>query len=121
MKKNFLKSYKTLKGNLVIKKLIKEGIVILTKYIKVIYSYKSIDNESNKISVFISKKYLKKSIERNLVKRLIKESFRLQENILHYTNNTYYIIFIYKDYKIKKFNNIKKYIKKILYLMVNKY
>lgn len=117
MKKNYLNSFKKLKGNLNIKNIIETGFVISNKYIKAIYLIDNnyINNIYNKIAVFVPKKYIKKSVKRNLIKRLIKESFRLHKNILN--KKIYNIIFIYKYYKIKKYIIINNYIKNILYLI----
>lgn len=121
MKKN---SFKRIKGNLFIKKIIKYGNVISINNIKSIYLIDNTDNyiidtenqkKFNKISVFVPKKFIKHSVKRNLIKRLIKESFRLEQNILN--EKIYNIIFIYKYYKVEKNITIKNYIKDILYII----
>tara|TARA_Y100000992_G_scaffold260741_1_gene195805 strand:+ start:891 stop:1265 length:375 start_codon:yes stop_codon:yes gene_type:complete len=66
----------------------------------------------NKILISVSKKNIKSAVKRNLIKRRIKESYRLNKKQL--SNSGYSIAIIYVDNKILKFKQIEDFIQKIL-------
>lgn len=77
----------------------------------------------DKVSIFVSvpKRKLKKAVDRNRVKRLIKEAYRLNKNELKNkitaNNNSLLIGFVYVDDKIRSFDEISKGMKKALSLL----
>ena len=66
----------------------------------------------NKILISVSKKKIKSAVKRNLIKRRIRESYRLNKKKL--SNSGYSIAIIYVDYKILNFKEIDEFVKKIL-------
>ena len=66
----------------------------------------------NKILISVSKKNIKSAVKRNLIKRRIRESYRLNKKQL--SNSGYSLAIIYVDYKILKFSEIDEFVKKIL-------
>ena len=66
----------------------------------------------NKVLISVSKKNIKSAVKRNLLKRRIRESYRLNKKQL--SNSGYSIAIIYVDNKILKFKQIDDYIKKVL-------
>lgn len=66
----------------------------------------------NKILISVSKKNIKSAVKRNLLKRRIRESYRLNKKQL--SNSGYSIAIIYVDNKILKFKQIDDFIKKVL-------
>ena len=66
----------------------------------------------NKVLISVSKKNIKSVVKRNLLKRRIKESYRLNKKQL--SNSGYSIAIIYVDNKILKFKQIEDFIQKIL-------
>ena len=66
----------------------------------------------NKVLISVSKKNIKSAVKRNLLKRRIRESYRLNKKQL--SNSGYSIAIIYVDNKILKFKQIDDFIKKIL-------
>ena len=66
----------------------------------------------NKVLISVSKKNIKSAVKRNLIKRRIKESYRLNKKQL--SNSGYSIAIIYVDNKILKFKKIDDFIKKVL-------
>ena len=66
----------------------------------------------NKVLISVSKKNIKSAVKRNLLKRRIRESYRLNKKQL--SNSAYSIAIIYVDNKILKFKQIDDFIKKVL-------
>ena len=66
----------------------------------------------NKVLISVKKKNIKSAVKRNLIKRRIKESYRLNKKQL--SNSGYSIAIIYVDNKILKFKQIEDFIQKIL-------
>ena len=66
----------------------------------------------NKVLISVSKKNIKSAVKRNLIKRRIRESYRLNKKQL--SNSGYSIAIIYVDNKILKFKQIEDFVKKIL-------
>ena len=66
----------------------------------------------NKVLISVSKKNIKSAVKRNLLKRRIRESYRLNKKQL--SNSGYSIAIIYVDNKILKFKQIDDFIKKVL-------
>lgn len=110
MKKESLKHFERLKGRKNIKNIFKKGIKNYKYFINFIY-IKNKNFNFTKIGVFVPKQFLKKAVDRNIIKRLIKNSYRINKNIL---NKKLYIIFIYKYKKIVNYNYINLIMKKIL-------
>ncbi|WGH27687.1 MAG: ribonuclease P protein component [Candidatus Shikimatogenerans bostrichidophilus] len=74
---------------------------------KKIFNIKYLKNKKyNKILIIIPKKFIKKAVKRNKIKRIIYNSYLINKYIL--CNNLFFIIFIYKTYKIYKFNFLNK-------------
>ena len=74
--------------------------------------YSGKERSLNKILISVSKKNIKSAVKRNLIKRRIRESYRLNKKQL--SNSGYSIAIIYVDYKILKFKEIDEFVKKIL-------
>ena len=71
--------------------------------------------ETNQVLFSVSKKKLKKSVDRNLIKRRMRESYRLNKQILGEMNGGKKIIgLIYVSSEIVTFQVIENKIKKIL-------
>ena len=66
----------------------------------------------NKVLISVSKKNIKSAVKRNLLKRRIRESYRLNKEQL--SNSGYSIAIIYVDNKILNFKQIDDFIKKVL-------
>lgn len=116
IKNQCLKHFERLKGKKNIKHIFENGIKNYNYFINFIY-LKNKKINITKIAVFVPKQFLKKAIDRNIIKRLIKNSYRLNKNILN--NKLYYIIFFYKHKKIYNYNYINLVMKKILNYLAN--
>jgi ribonuclease P protein component len=74
---------------------------------KVYYSHAAIvDASPNKVLISVSKKNFKRAVDRNLLKRRIREAYRLQKNLLSPSSNLH-LGFIYTQKEILLFNEIK--------------
>lgn len=72
-----------LKSTKTISKLFKEGSGAFSYPVKFVYSISKVDVFSNpKVAVSVSGKIFKRATDRNLLKRRLRESYRLNKNIL---------------------------------------
>lgn len=113
---NCLKNIERLKGKKNIENIFINGKKNYQYFINFIY----ITNKNitiTKIGVFVPKQFLKKAVERNMIKRFIKTAYRLNKNILH--RKYYHIIFLYKNKKLMDYHHIDLIIKKILQYLAN--
>ncbi|MDR2520776.1 MAG: ribonuclease P protein component [Bacteroidales bacterium OttesenSCG-928-I14] len=87
---------------------------------RIVYLENIIKENVIPVSILISvqKKYLKHAVERNKIKRLIRESYRLTKyKLLNYfaiRDKNLLLAIIYKSCKLYKFNQIQMLINKIL-------
>ena len=80
--------------------------------IRVTYRFLPTEEEPlAQIGVTVSKRYFKKAVDRNRVKRLLRESYRLQKTDLalqlHQSHQKAYLFFIYTDNRIASFEVFK--------------
>lgn len=70
------------------------------------------------VGVTAGKKYFKKAVDRNRIKRLIREAYRLQKDdlmeALKQTGQKGFLFFVYTDKTIASFSTIKEAMKKAL-------
>ena len=104
-----------------IQSLMKKGETFFHYPFKVVYQNISIEEEGtqapNAIMVSVPKRNFKRAVQRNLLKRRIRESYRLNKEILAApqgcrTN----ILFVYVSKDIKEFSYIEEKVKEILAL-----
>ncbi|MCH7413273.1 ribonuclease P protein component [Belliella sp. R4-6] len=99
-----------------IKELFDKGSSFFLYPFKVLY-FESPQNsiETNQILFSVSKKKIKKAVDRNHVKRRIKEAYRLNKHLLTGKNKSIKnIAFIYVSSDISTFKSIEPVIQKIL-------
>ena len=105
-----------------IQSLMKKGETFFHYPFKVVYQNISIEEEDNQapnaIMVSVPKRNFKRAVKRNLLKRRIRESYRLNKEILAApagcrTN----ILFVYVSKDIKEFSYIEERVKEILALV----
>ena len=101
-----------LKSRKQIDTLFAEGKSFTVFPIRVTYRFMITEDEPlAQIGVTVSKRYFKKAVDRNRVKRLLRESYRLQKTDLalqlHQSNQKAYLFFIYTDKNIASFEVFK--------------
>jgi ribonuclease P protein component len=69
--------------------------------------------ETNQILISVSKRNFKRAVDRNQIKRRIRESYRLKRNT-HSSSNKYLIAYLYTSKEIMPFNEIQESMTKIL-------
>tara|TARA_B100000700_G_C14993647_1_gene832615 strand:+ start:1357 stop:1716 length:360 start_codon:yes stop_codon:yes gene_type:complete len=82
--------------------------------IKVYWNVKSIEGVRSQIMIIVPKKKIALAVKRNKVKRLIKESYRVNKKILNLNNQEVNISFLFLSSEIPKYNSLEKKIKVIL-------
>lgn len=101
--------------------LVKKGSVIHDSPIKVIWKkneYHSQDKQSkNKVAFSVAKKRFKKAVDRNRIKRLLREAYRLNKHLLAKEKNStesILLLFIYTGNEILTFKQACESVKKIM-------
>jgi len=94
-----------------ISRIFNTGIFFYSEYISMGF-VESIDKnqKSHKVAISVPKKIFKLAVSRNKLKRLIRESYRLNKHILNKNETSVYynIIFIYRNKEIQSFENIQE-------------
>lgn len=108
---NSYKKNEKLKHKILIDRLFNEGRSIRSYPVQLVFlPLKDSDHKQLKVGVSVSKRSFKKAVDRNKIKRLLREAYRLNKN--NYLNNTdislaFMLIYIGKelpDYKIVEFS-----------------
>jgi len=88
--------------------------------IKVHWSVNSLEENSSEILISVPKKILPLSTKRNKIKRLIRESYRTNKNILQLNNQGINISFMFLSSEIPEYNSLEEKIKVILHRLNDK-
>ena len=83
--------------------------------IKVHWSVNSLEGNSSEILISVPKKIISLSTKRNKIKRLIRESYRTNKNILQLDNQGINISFMFLSSDIPEYNSLEEKIKVILH------
>lgn len=87
--------------------------------LKINYIVSDNNKKLNKILISVSKKNFKKAVDRNKIKRIIREGYRKNKNILIQSNNTFEIAFVYIHKQLISQQEMEKKIMLALHRIVN--
>lgn len=93
MKFTYPKKHK-LKSKIVINELFTNGKSVSKYPLRLVYIEQTIIEEPLKIAVSVSKKHFKKSVDRNYFKRVLRETYRLNQHLLFDNITSKYAIMI---------------------------
>jgi len=99
-----------------ISRIFKDGVFFYSEHISMGF-IKTHDEtqKQHKVAISVPKRIFKSAVSRNKVKRLIRESYRLNKHLLYKSNPVFFnIIFIYKFKEILKYKIIEEDIVKLL-------
>jgi ribonuclease P protein component len=86
--------------------------------LRVTYRFLAAEETIAQVGVTAGKKYFKRAVDRNRIKRLIREAYRLQKNdliqALEQTHQKGFLFFMYTDKTIASFSVIKETMSKCL-------
>ncbi len=123
LKKNTFSKKERVKSKKKISQIFNDGIFFYSELLSVgIYENKNTNQKFHKIITSVPKKLFKSAVKRNKIKRLIREAYRLNKNILYNVSEKskifYDIIFIYQKKEIPDFRDIEKDVILLLHKIV---
>jgi|SRR5690606_26435919 len=98
---------KKLKSRKAIEKIFAEGNHFHRFPVRAVYHYEADNEQETKIGVSVPKKKFKHAVDRNLLKRRMREAFRLHQNELN-LNGKLNVMFIYSSHEILNYQEIEK-------------
>jgi len=114
----FLRKHNRLKLEKEINQLFLHGESIFIYPIKLIYVRHNTEDFSFKVMAAVSKKYLKRAVKRNLVRRRIKEAFRQSPNLLQLENalprTELHLAFVYVSKEVLCYQRIEEVVNELL-------
>lgn len=111
-KENCLKKYERLKSKQELAEVFKKGAALYAEGLKIIYLQRSVDKKHTQIGISVPKKFIRKAVERNLIKRRIRNAYRINKHLLENLGKNYLIFFIWTKKEPALFSKIEGSIKK---------
>jgi len=118
MNQSFGKEEK-LKKTSIIRELFSKGKYLKKYPISLVYHPDS-SIENHKVGFSVPKRTFKKAVDRNRIKRQLRESYRLNKNLLENTTEKYNIMLIYAGKEKENFDKIFSNVKKLLIKLAKK-
>ncbi len=114
-------SKERLKSKKEIELLFSEGKTISSYPIRLVYRKTSFDGEIPiKVAVSVSKRHFKKAVDRNRIKRLLRESYRKNKYLVPNTTHQFTFMFLYSGNEMPEYRFIESKVKGILLKFVEK-
>ncbi len=121
-KKNTFPAKERLKSRKEISRIFKDGIFLYSENFSVVYLSK-LNQDIHKMAVSVPKRLFKSAVIRNKLKRRIKESYRLNKQILYQSSEKSEIFFnfliVYRNKKVLPFREIEHEITELLTKLAN--
>ncbi len=113
--KETLNKEERLKSKKEIELLFSDGKSISKYPIRLVYRKSSFENDINlRTGVSVSKRNFKKAVDRNFIKRLLRENYRKNKYIVPNTTHQFTFMFIYSGKEIPSYSLIESKMKGIL-------
>ena len=109
-----------LNSKIKIDNLFKSKNIFTYNKIKVCWSVNSLEENSSEILISVPKRIIPLSTKRDKIKRLIRESYRTNKNILQLDNQGINISFMFLSSEIPEYNSLEEKIKVILHRLNDK-
>lgn len=119
MKQTFPKEEK-LKSKILIGQLFEEGKSVKSFPLKLIYHAIQAEESQDKVGVSVPKRNFKLAVTRNKIKRLLRENYRKQKNLLPPHVNKFSMMFIYTGRKELDYNEIEIAMRKLIHKFIEK-
>ena len=108
MKLTFSKNERTLSKKRV-QELYSSGLKLYSDSFTLIWHKQSLNSEKIRLLISVPKKYIKKSVDRNYVKRLIKECYKINKIMIYKLITSHIeIILIYNKIELPQFNKLRE-------------
>ena len=101
-----------LRGKIAVSALMSKGRWGFSRCLKYCYLRNESSDEPNRIMVSVPKRFFKRAVKRNLLKRRLREAYRTQKSILGPSSTD--ILFLYNSKEINDFQTIKEEVAEIL-------
>jgi len=83
--------------------------------IKAFYQLSDSSETNHKVGFSVSKRFFKKAPDRNRVKRLLREAYRLQQHDLKSVDHSFWeVMFVYQSHKIQDQATINRWMKGVI-------
>lgn len=93
---------------------------------RIVYTFLDATQQESRAAMFVSvpKKKFKRAVKRNLIRRRVKEAYRLNKNqiwsVLEQNDQHIGIAFLYLDKEVREFNNIETKMQELLVLLAQR-
>ena len=101
--------------------LMKNGLNFFNYPFKVVYQQVSLEQESPSVKILVSvpKRNFKRAVNRNYIKRRIKESYRLNKSLIQVENKSINVLFVYVGKQIAEYSFIETKLKDVMVKLNN--